>query len=234
VAEVREVPEQFTTDFQGNTYVLFDGLLALAHEDGLKEMDTEILMGPSEKNNHSWIMKAKVVTEKGTFWAIGDANAENVNRNIGRHIIRMAETRATARALRKAVNVGMTSIEELVTEEPEPRSQGRQQSGGAQRGGAKGSTPRSKDLISKADAGRLRWLLGELGANIPAFEEQKGKIDEMSKARGEEWLKSVEARYEQATAETEEETEEATEETAPESGTEDVDLTEADFEDIPF
>lgn len=229
MAQVREVPEEFITELQGKKYVLFDGLLALAHEDGVEEMDADILMGPSEKNNHSWIIKAKVKTSKGTFYGIGDANPENVNRNIGKHIIRMAETRATARALRKAVNVGMTAVEELGGDDAPPaqpaRSQGSQ--GQAQRGGAKGSTPRSKDLISKSDANRLRAMLDELGADVDAFEEKSGKIEEMSKARGEKWLQSVAKRLE------EQEPEEPEEE-APESGEEDIDLNEADFEDIPF
>jgi hypothetical protein len=47
------------------------------------------------------------------FTGIGDANPRNVNRNIANHLIRMAETRAKARALRDAFNVGMTAVEEL-------------------------------------------------------------------------------------------------------------------------
>jgi hypothetical protein len=60
------------------------------------------------------VVKARVEMEDGrTFSGIGDACPDNVGRNIVPHIIRMAETRAKARALRDAVNVGATALEEL-------------------------------------------------------------------------------------------------------------------------
>jgi hypothetical protein len=59
------------------------------------------------------ICHAEVETEKGTFTGIGDASPDNVGRMIAVHTIRMAETRAKARALRDAINVGVTAFEEL-------------------------------------------------------------------------------------------------------------------------
>jgi hypothetical protein len=56
---------------------------------------------------------AEVETSKGTFTGIGDASPSNVTRMIAPHLIRMAETRSKARALRDAVNVGVTALEEL-------------------------------------------------------------------------------------------------------------------------
>ena len=91
----------------------FAGLLAKAHEEGLKRIETELLQVPSEDNHFVAIARAVVETDKGVFTGIGDASAENVNRMILPHIIRMAETRAKARALRDAVNIGLVALEEL-------------------------------------------------------------------------------------------------------------------------
>jgi hypothetical protein len=58
------------------------------------------------------------------FSGIGDASPENVGRNIAPHLIRMAETRAKARALRDAVNVGATALEELSDGDDAPPAEG--------------------------------------------------------------------------------------------------------------
>jgi hypothetical protein len=91
----------------------YQGLLARAHDEGLRSVKTEIVQFPTKDNGQSAIVRAEVRTNEGTFAAIGDASPSNVNRRIAPHFIRMAETRAKARALRDAVNIGMVSIEEL-------------------------------------------------------------------------------------------------------------------------
>lgn len=93
--------------------VTFKGLLSLAHEDGLRSVQTQIVQLPSEENGRTAVARSTVRTRKGTFTGIGDASPANVNRRIAPHVIRMAETRATARALRLAVNIGEVAIEEL-------------------------------------------------------------------------------------------------------------------------
>jgi len=91
----------------------YAGLLARAHEEGLSEIQTSLTQVPTEDNGFVCIAKADVKTKKGVFSGIGDASPRNVNKMIVPHLVRMAETRAKARALRDAVNIGLVALEEL-------------------------------------------------------------------------------------------------------------------------
>jgi hypothetical protein len=108
--------------------VTYAGVLALAHDDGLRSIRPTLVQIPNKENDQTAIVTATVRTNKGVFAGIGDANPGNVNRRIAPHLIRMAETRAKARALKDSVNVGIVALEELgelVGDElsPEPMSQ---------------------------------------------------------------------------------------------------------------
>jgi hypothetical protein len=107
------VNEKFTVQLQGKTFVTFEGLLNLFHENGGQKITTKLIQADP------YLFKAMVVGELGTFTAHGDADEKNVNSMIARHKIRMAETRAIARALRLYCNIGMTSLEEIGGDEKE-------------------------------------------------------------------------------------------------------------------
>ncbi len=112
-----ELTEEFRARFvkrlQGKDYILYGGLMELVRKDGLKRMDTEALQLPCAANGHYAAVKAIVETSRGIFTGLGDATPENVNRHIAPHLLRMAETRAKARALREAVGIDMVAFEEL-------------------------------------------------------------------------------------------------------------------------
>ncbi len=107
------VKREFIVERQGRTFVLYAGLLDLAHSQGLRAIRTHLLQVPSEENGQTAIVHAEVDTDRGTFSGIGDASPANVARAMLTCTIRLAETRAKARALRDAVNVGVAAFEEL-------------------------------------------------------------------------------------------------------------------------
>lgn len=92
------------------------GLLHLAHRERLTKIRTHLVQGPTKENGDTAIVVVLVVTQRGTFTGLGDANPRNVNARIAPHFVRMAETRALARALRTALDVGAVAIEELEEE----------------------------------------------------------------------------------------------------------------------
>jgi hypothetical protein len=105
--------KEYIINWQGNDFVKYEGLLDEAHQQGLCRISTTLVQVPHQDNNNVAIVHAEVETSKGTYSGLGDASPTNVGRMIVPHIVRMAETRAKARALRDAINVGVTALEEL-------------------------------------------------------------------------------------------------------------------------
>ncbi|HET6382548.1 MAG TPA: DUF3072 domain-containing protein [Armatimonadota bacterium] len=103
----------------GKNFCLYAGLLDEAHQQGLTEIRTTLLQIPADENGNVAICQSEVRTERGVFTGLGDASAQNVTRAMQTCLIRMAETRSKARALRDAVNVGVVALEELPPESEE-------------------------------------------------------------------------------------------------------------------
>lgn len=111
------INENFIINLQGKSFVTYEGLLDLAHKQGLLSIEVEIIQFPSRENNMLAICRATAKTENTIFTDIGDASPQSVNSSLIPHLIRMASTRAKARVLRDLTNVGITAFEELSFEE---------------------------------------------------------------------------------------------------------------------
>ena len=197
---------------QGKQYVLFQGLLDEAHSLGLKGIDTDLIQIPDESNGHVAIVKATAeMDDERRFSGIGDASPDNVGRNIAPHLIRMAETRAKARALRDAVNVGATALEELSDGEdappassprgarPTPIRGGRQSSaqdapvdeeapanGQAQKSSSKRGGKARKSQVDLLKTLAVEWR-GENG--VERLETRLGKpLTELTRTEADEWI----------------------------------------------
>lgn len=109
--------KEFLVERQGKQFVLYAGLLELAHEKGLVSITTSLLQVPEEENGNTAIVTAIATLDRDgktlSFTGIGDAAPNNVAPAMRTCLLRMAETRAKARALRDAVNIGVAALEEL-------------------------------------------------------------------------------------------------------------------------
>lgn len=97
---------------QGKPFVKFAGLLELAHQRGLQSLTVEWTFNDPELS----LAHAVAVFPFGTFAESGDATPANVIKKVAPHFRRCALTRATARALRDALNCDMVALEELADE----------------------------------------------------------------------------------------------------------------------
>jgi hypothetical protein len=138
--------------FESKDGIAYADLLARAHTEGLKSIATEVLLQPSDQNGRLCIIKAAVETEKGHFEGIGDADPTSVEEQFAPHLIRVAETRAKARALRDAVNVGIVSFEEL--DGVRPNGSGGSPGPGASAPPVRRSAPRRNGPPARAAAPR--------------------------------------------------------------------------------
>jgi hypothetical protein len=99
----------------GKWYVTHPGLIRLARRNRCAGIHVEPAVSFSEPAAGRWAFKATVYksrTCKG-FVGYGDADPSNVSALVHGAEMRVAETRAVNRALRKAYGIGICSIEEI-------------------------------------------------------------------------------------------------------------------------
>jgi hypothetical protein len=99
----------------GRWYVTHSGLLQLASRKGCRGITTILQERLSDVGAGRWVFKATVYKSPGSkgFVGYGDADPSNVSLMVHGAELRIAETRAVNRALRKAYGIGLCSVEEL-------------------------------------------------------------------------------------------------------------------------
>ena len=100
---------------EGNWYVTHTGLLRLARRKRCRGIQVEAVDSLCDSAANRYVLKATVYPSKGSagFVGYGDADPSNVSLRVRGAEMRMAETRAVNRALRKAYGVGICSVEEI-------------------------------------------------------------------------------------------------------------------------
>ena len=96
-------------------YVTHAGLLGIAQRKKCFGIRTMAMTRLSDPTARRWVFKATVYKTPGSrgFVGHGDADPSNVSSLVRGAEMRVAETRAVDRALRKAYGIGLCSVEEL-------------------------------------------------------------------------------------------------------------------------
>ncbi len=135
----------------GRWYVTHAGLLRIAQRRrccGIKSVLQERLSDPAVNR---WIFRATVYKSPGSkgFVGYGDADPSNVSPLVRGAEMRVAETRAVNRALRKAYGIGLCSVEELgwLSAPTEPNRKKGRESATAGHNGSNNGQPRLRDRL---------------------------------------------------------------------------------------
>ncbi len=101
----------------GRWYVTHSGLLRLARRKRCVGIDTAAISEFCDRTNGHYAFKATVFSSSSCkgFVGYGDADPSNVSPLVRGAEMRVAETRAVNRALRKAYGIGICSVEEIGT-----------------------------------------------------------------------------------------------------------------------
>ena len=96
-----KLDERFIKNIEGKDFVLYAGTPGPGPSKGHDSMEVEILQFPTKENGNMAIVKAFAESKLGeTFSDVGDADPTNCNSKVAKHLLRMASTRAKARASR--------------------------------------------------------------------------------------------------------------------------------------
>jgi hypothetical protein len=98
-----------------NWYVTHTGLLRLARRKRCRGIHVEAVDSLCDSAANRFVLKATVFPSKDSagFVGYGDADSSNVSQLVRGAEMRIAETRAVNRAMRKAYGIGICSVEEI-------------------------------------------------------------------------------------------------------------------------
>src|SRR5260221_450969 len=99
----------------GGWYVTHAGLVRLASRRRCVGIEVQQVLKSCDQSTGRWVFKATVYKSSRSrgFVGYGDADPSNVSTLVHGAEMRVAETRAVNRALRKAYGIGLCSVEEL-------------------------------------------------------------------------------------------------------------------------
>ena len=132
-------------------YVTHAGLLRIALRRRCLGIRTVLQERQSDPVAGRWVFKAVVHKSRGScsFSGYGDADPTNVSSLVRGAEMRVAETRAVNRALRKAYGIGICSVEELgsFSAPPPPSSAAVRSNGPHASNGSSNGQPRLRDQL---------------------------------------------------------------------------------------
>src|ERR1039457_6214331 len=128
-----------------NWYVTHTGLLRLARRKRCRGIHVEAVDSLCDSAASRFVLKATVYPSKDSagFVGYGDADPSNVSLLVRGAEMRIAETRAVNRALRKAYGIGLCSVEEIGTDSNQIEKFPPQESNG----NGNGSGPKVRDRL---------------------------------------------------------------------------------------
>ena len=130
-------------------YVSHSGLLRIAHLKRCAGIETRVEADMTDASLRRWVFRATVhKTPNQLFVGYGDADPSNVSPLVRGAEMRVAETRAVNRALRKAYGIGICSIDEIGSSIPPTAERlPPQNANGNGNGNGAGATTRVRDRL---------------------------------------------------------------------------------------
>jgi hypothetical protein len=139
------------TYFDHRWYVTHSGLLRLASRRRCCGIKTSLQKQLCDSVSNRWVFKAIVFKSPSSvgFFGYGDADPTNTSPLVRGAEMRVAETRAVNRALRKAYGIGLCSVEELgcLTSSPGPGREQKQSINSPNSNGSNNGQPRLRDRL---------------------------------------------------------------------------------------